>query len=169
MVCRAAAAKIDRPCGPPRQRRHSTTTVQGFEHLIAELYEKFFQTAFKKQSEALGIVYTPVEVVDFILRAPDHAARTHLGKALTDEGVHILDAADTGTFLTRLLQSGLITPADLERKYANELHANEIMLPAYYIAAVNIETTYHALIGKTTDTDAYSPSPASHWPTPSNP
>jgi predicted helicase len=65
----------------------------------------------------------------------------------------------TGTFITRLLQSGLITAADLERKYSTELHANEITLLAYYIAAVNIETTYHALAGKTADADDYQPFP----------
>jgi predicted helicase len=61
--------------------------------------------------------------------------------------------------MTRLLQSGLIRAEDLERKYTKELHANEIMLLAYYIAAVNIETTYHALAGKTADTDDYKPFP----------
>lgn len=143
-----------------RLRAEQVVSAEGKQHLIADLYQKFFQTAFKKQSEALGIVYTPVEVIDFILKAADHAARTHLGTALTDEGVHILDGfTGTGTFITRLLQSGLITAADLERKYMNELHANEIMLLAYYIAAVNIETTYHALAGKTTDSADYEPFP----------
>jgi predicted helicase len=143
-----------------RLRAAQVVSAEGKQHLIAELYEKFFQTAFKKQSDALGIVYTPVEVVDFILHAADHASRTHLGKGLTDEGVHILDGfTGTGTFITRLLQSNLITPNDLARKYNSELHANEIMLLAYYIAAVNIETTYHALAGKTADHDTYEPFP----------
>jgi len=152
--------RLDKFYDSVRLRAAQVVSAEGKQHLIADLYEKFFQTAFKKQSEALGIVYTPVEVVDFILRAADHASRTHFGKALTDEGVHILDGfTGTGTFITRLLQSGLITPGDLVRKYSNELHANEIMLLAYYIAAVNIETTYHALTGKTTDTDDYQPFP----------
>lgn len=152
--------RLDKFYDSVRLRAAQVVSADGKQHLIAELYEKFFQTAFKKQSDALGIVYTPIEVVDFILRAADHASRTHLGKGLTDEGVHILDGfTGTGTFLTRLLQSGLITPADLERKYAKELHANEIMLLAYYIGAVNIETTYHALTGKTTDTGDYQPFP----------
>lgn len=143
-----------------RLRAEQVTDAQGKQHLIADLYQKFFQTAFKKQSEALGIVYTPVEVVDFILRAADHAARQHLGRGLTDEGVHILDGfTGTGTFITRLLESDLITPQDLARKYNGELHANELMLLAYYIAAVNIETTYHAVAGKTADTDSYEPFP----------
>jgi len=143
-----------------RLRAEHVVSAEGKQHLIADLYQKFFQTAFKKQSDALGIVYTPVEVIDFILRAADHAARTHLGRALTDDGVHILDGfTGTGTFITRLLQSGLITAADLKRKYTHELHANEIMLLAYYIAAVNIETTYHALVGTTTDSADYQPFP----------
>ncbi|WP_280470702.1 DEAD/DEAH box helicase [Nocardia farcinica] len=140
-----------------RVRAGEVTTADGKQKVIAELYEKFFRLGFRKQSEALGIVYTPVEVIDFILHAADHASRDAFGRGLTDEDVHILDPfTGTGTFLTRLLQSGLITPADLARKYAGELHANEIMLLAYYIAAVNIETTYHAILGKEAAAE-YSP------------
>ena len=129
-----------------RIRASEVTSAEGKQQVIAELYERFFRVAFKKQSDALGIVYTPVEIVDFILRSADHVSKQHFGKGLTDTGVHVLDPfTGTGTFLTRLLQSGLILPDDLARKYREELHANEIMLLAYYIAAVNIETTYHAL------------------------
>jgi predicted helicase len=156
----AETKRLDKFYDSVRLRAQQVVDAQGKQHLIADLYQKFFQTAFKKQSEALGIVYTPVEVVDFILRAADHAAREHLGRGLTDEGVHILDGfTGTGTFITRLLESDLITPKDLARKYNAELHANEIMLLAYYIAAVNIETTYHALAGKNADTDSYEPFP----------
>ena len=98
---------------------------------------------------------------------PTTLLREEFGKALTDEGVHILDPfTGTGTFMVRLLQSGLIKPDDLARKYANELHANEIMLLAYYIAAVNIETTYHASPAAD-DADLRARSPASSSPTPS--
>lgn len=129
-----------------RVRASEVSSAEGKQQVIAELYEKFFRIGFKAQSDALGIVYTPVEIVDFILRAADTASRDAFGKGLTDEGVHILDGfTGTGTFMTRLLQSGLIRPEDIARKYANELHANELMLLAYYIAAVNIEATYHAL------------------------
>ena len=129
-----------------RIRASEVTTAEGKQQVIADLYEKFFKVGFAKQAEALGIVYTPVEIVDFILRAADHASREAFGRGLTDEGVHVLDPfTGTGTFMTRLLQSGLVRSGDLARKYAGELHANEIMLLAYYIAAVNIETTYHAL------------------------
>ncbi|WP_229568658.1 DEAD/DEAH box helicase [Rhodococcus sp. RDE2] len=145
----AETHKLDSFYASVRVRASEVTSADGKQQVIAELYEKFFRLGFKKQSDALGIVYTPVEVVDFILRAADRASRDAFGRGLTDEDVHILDPfTGTGTFLTRLLQSGLIRPEDLTRKYASELHANEIMLLAYYIAAVNIETTYHALMGR---------------------
>lgn len=136
-----------------RVRASEVTTADGKQQVIAELYERFFKIGFAKQADQLGIVYTPVEIVDFILRAADQASRDAFGRGLTDEGVHILDPfTGTGTFITRLLQSGLVHPEDLKRKYASELFANDIVLLAYYVAAVNIETTFHAL------TDAeYSP------------
>lgn len=129
-----------------RVRASEVTSASGKQQVIKELYERFFRKAFKKQAEALGIVYTPVEIVDFILCAADDVSKKHFGKGLTDEGVCILDPfAGTSTFTVRLLQSGLIKPEDLARKYANELFATEIMLLAYYVSAVNIETTYNAL------------------------
>lgn len=129
-----------------RVRASEVTSASGKQQVIKELYERFFRKAFKKQAEALGIVYTPVEIVDFILRAADEVSRKHFGKGLSDEGVSILDPfAGTSTFMVRLLQSGLIKPEDFARKYANELFATEIMLLAYYVSAVNIETTYNAL------------------------
>lgn len=153
----AETHKLDSFYASVRVRASEVTSADGKQQVIAELYEKFFRLGFKKQSEALGIVYTPIEVVDFILRAADHASRDAFGRGLTDEGVHILDPfTGTGTFLTRLLQSGLIRTEDLARKYADEMHANEIMLLAYYIAAVNIESTYHALVGKEA-ADEYEP------------
>ncbi|MEJ7742782.1 MAG: N-6 DNA methylase [Nocardioidaceae bacterium] len=131
-----------------RVRAAEVTTPEGKQQVIADLYEKFFKIGFAKQADALGIVYTPTEIVDFILRAADQASRDAFGRGLTDHGVYLLDPfTGTGTFITRLLQSGLIRPGDLARKYAGELLANEIMLLAYYIAAVNIESTYHALTG----------------------
>ena len=129
-----------------RVRASEVSSASGKQQVIKELYERFFQKAFKRQAESLGIVYTPVEIVDFILRAADDVSKMHFGKGLTDEGVCILDPfAGTSTFMVRLLQSGLIKPEDMARKYANELFATEIMLLAYYVSAVNIETTYNAL------------------------
>lgn len=129
-----------------RVRASGVTTASGKQTVMAELYERFFKLAFAKQAESLGIVYTPVEIVDFLLRAANDVLVTEFGHTLSDQGVHVLDGfTGTGTFIVRLLQSGIIRPGDLARKYATELHANEIMLLAYYIAAVNIEATYHAL------------------------
>ena len=156
----AETMRLDKFYASVQLRAEQVVDAAGKQRLIADLYEKFFRTAFKKQSDALGIVYTPVEIVDFILRSVDHVSRQHFGRGLTDNDVHILDGfTGTGTFITRLLQSDLITPRDIERKYSDELHANEIILLAYYIAAVNIETTYHALTEKTDDTDDYVPFP----------
>lgn len=124
------------------------TDAAGRQTIIKRLYEKFFTGAFRGTSERLGIVYTPNEIVDFILRSADRLSRDHFGVGLTDHGVHVLDPfTGTGTFIVRLLQSGLITPADLAHKYRHELHANEIVLLAYYVAAVNIEATYNGLQG----------------------
>lgn len=118
------------------------------QKVIQDLYERFFKLAFARQAESLGIVYTPTEVVDFILRAADDVLKQEFGRGLTDQDVHVLDPfTGTGTFIVRLLESGIITQHDLARKYAHELHANEIMLLAYYIAAVNIEATFHGIAG----------------------
>ncbi|MCX7309755.1 MAG: DEAD/DEAH box helicase family protein, partial [Afipia sp.] len=120
------------------------------QRIVIELYDKFFRTAFAKMSERLGIVYTPVEVVDFILKSADYALKQEFGVGLSAPGVHVLDPfTGTGTFIVRLLQGGLIAPQDLERKFRSELHANEIVLLAYYIAAVNIEYAYHLALQTT--------------------
>lgn len=112
--------------------------------VIVRLYENFFAKAFKKMVERLGIVYTPVEVVDFIIHSVNDVLKQEFDGTLSDENVHILDPfTGTGTFITRLLQSGLIETKDLERKYRKEIFANEIVLLAYYIAAVNIENAFH--------------------------
>ena len=125
------------------------TTAKGANGYCWSFYEKFFATALKKDAERLGIVYTPVEVVDFILHSADEVLRKEFGRSLSDEGVHVLDPfAGAGVFLARLLQSNLIQASDLERKYRHELHANEIVLLAYYIAAVNIEEAYRGQRGE---------------------
>jgi len=120
--------------------------LEGKQTIIKNLYEKFFKGAFPTTVEQLGIVYTPVECVDFIIHSVDSLLRKEFGTSLTEENVHILDPfTGTGTFITRLLQSGLIKDEDLERKYRNEIHCNEIVLLAYYIADVNIEAVFHDL------------------------
>ncbi len=128
--------------------------LQGKQTIIKNLYEKFFAGAFKTTVEKLGIVYTPVECVDFIIHSVDYILRKEFKTSLTAEGVHILDPfTGTGTFITRLLQSGLIDKEDLVRKYTSEIHCNEIVLLAYYIADVNIEAVFHEL----TKRDSYLP------------
>lgn len=122
------------------------------QRIIVELYDKFFKVASPRTVEKLGIVYTPVEVVDFIIRSVGYILQREFGRSLSDENVHILDPfTGTGTFITRLLQSGLISREALERKYGREIHANEIVLMAYYIASVNIENVFHDLMGPNTE------------------
>ncbi|MBI5964676.1 MAG: DEAD/DEAH box helicase [Chloroflexi bacterium] len=127
-----------------KKRAEKIDNAEGKQRIIIELYDKFFKTAFPKLVEQLGIVYTPIEPVDFMIHSIEHILQTEFGRGLSDENIHILDPfTGTGTFITRLIQSGLISTKDLARKYKNELHANEIVLLAYYIAAVNIENAYH--------------------------
>ena len=132
-----------------RRRVEGIDNAEGKQHVVVELYERFFKVAYPKVAESLGIVYTPVEIVDFIIRSVQTLLIREFGASLSDEGVHIIDPfVGTGTFITRLLQSGFIDRDELLRKYASELHANEIMLLAYYVAAVNIETAYSEIAGE---------------------
>ena len=120
--------------------------LEGKQTIIKNLYEKFFKGAFPLTVDQLGIVYTPVECVDFIIHSVNDILKKEFDTSLTEENVHILDPfTGTGTFITRLLQSGLIRPEDMERKYLNEIHCNELVLLAYYIADVNIESVFHSL------------------------
>ena len=125
-------------------RAQGIDSAEGKQKIIVELYDKFFRNAFPRMTERLGIVYTPVEVVDFIIHSVNDVLQQEFGKSFADEGVHVLDPfTGTGTFISRLLQSGLIPPKKLAYKYKNEIHANELVLLAYYIAAINIEAVYH--------------------------
>ena len=132
-----------------RRRVEGIDNAEGKQRVVVELYERFFKVAYPKVAESLGIVYTPVEIVDFIIRSVQDLLRREFDASLSDEGVHIIDPfVGTGTFITRLMQSGFIDRDDVLRKYGLELHANEIMLLAYYIAAVNIETAYAEVAGE---------------------
>ncbi|SSO90833.1 type I restriction enzyme EcoKI subunit R [Acinetobacter baumannii] len=136
-----------------KMRASGIESAEGKQKIIVELYDKFFRNAFPRMTERLGIVYTPVEVVDFILHSVEDVLQQEFGKSIADEGVHVIDPfTGTGTFITRLLQSGLIPPNKLTYKYKNEIHANELVLLAYYIAAINIEAVYHSEI-----IDEYTP------------
>ena len=126
------------------ERVEGVNSAEGRQKIIIELYDKFFRAAFPKTVEKLGIVYTPVEVVDFIIHSVADVLEKEFGRHISEQNVHIIDPfVGTGTFIVRLLQSGLIKPEDLQRKYTKELHANELVLLAYYIASVNIENVYH--------------------------
>ena len=140
-----------------RLRARGLDNSEARQRVLMELYEKFFATAMKKDAARLGIVYTPTEIVDFILASADHVLKEEFGRCLSDEGVHVLDPfTGTGIFLVRLIQSSFIRDADIARKYSKELHANEIVLLAYYIAAVHIEEAYR---GRRGEGAAYEPFP----------
>ena len=136
-----------------RRRVQGASSAEARQAIVVELYDKFFGKAFPRVRERLGIVYTPVEIVDFILRSVQDVLAEEFGSALGEPGVHVLDPfTGTGTFIARMMQSGLLTPEQIVRKYAGdgqtpELHANEIVLLAYYIASVNIETVFQGATG----------------------
>ena len=132
-----------------RMRAEGINNAQGKQKIMVELYDKFFRNAFPRMTERLGIVYTPVEVVDFIIHSVNDLLQQEFGQTLGCKNVHIIDPfTGTGTFISRLLQSGLISRDELPHKYQNEIHANEIVLLAYYIAAINIESAYHAVMNE---------------------
>ena len=136
-------------------RASGIDNIQGKQKFIIQLYDSFFKTAFPRVTESMGIVFTPVEVVDFIIYSVDWALNKYFGKSLASENVHILDPfTGTGTFITRTLyylkqqmDEDKITYDDILRKYMHELHANEIVLLSYYIAAINIEAVFDEVNG----------------------
>lgn len=137
-----------------QERAKGIDNAEGKQKIVIELYEQFFKNALPKQVAKLGIVYTPIEVVDFILQSVEVVLNEKFGRSINDVDVHVLDPfTGTGTFIVRLLRSGLISPEKILYKYTNELHANEIVLLAYYIAAINIEETFHDLM----QTKEYTP------------
>ena len=116
------------------------------QQFLKGIYEDFYQAYNPGAADRLGVVYTPNEVVDFIIRGIDWLLQKHFGKTLGDKNVNILDpATGTGTFITNLMS---LLPADrLEYKYLNEIHANEVEILPYYIANLNVEYTYKELTG----------------------
>ncbi|MCB4209236.1 DEAD/DEAH box helicase [Lactiplantibacillus plantarum] len=138
-----------------RMRATGIDNAAAKQQFIVTLYNKFFSTGFSATAKKLGIVFTPVEIVDFIVKSVDEVLKEHFGRGLAAENVHILDPfTGTGTFITRTLaylnqemQAGKITLADITRKYTQELHANEIVLLSYYIAAINIESVFDEING----------------------
>ncbi len=117
------------------------------QSFLKAIYEDFYKAYNPAAADRLGVVYTPNEVVDFIIRGADYLLQKHFGRGLADENVQILDpATGTGTFITNLIE---YLPADrLEHKYLNEIHANEVAILPYYIANLNIEYTYREKTGR---------------------
>ena len=117
------------------------------QRFLKAVYEDFYKAYNPAAADRLGVVYTPNEVVDFIIRGADHLLQKHFGRSLADDNVQILDpATGTGTFVTSLID---YLPADrLEYKYLNEIHANEVAILPYYIANLNIEYSYRERTGK---------------------
>ncbi len=117
------------------------------QQFLKAIYEDFYQAYNPAAADRLGVVYTPNEVVDFIIRGTDHLLQKHFGKTLADDNVRILDpATGTGTFITNLIN---YLPADrLEHKYRHEIYANEVAILPYYIANLNIEYTYQERTGR---------------------
>ena len=117
------------------------------QQFLKAIYEDFYKAYNPAAADRLGVVYTPNEVVDFIIRGADHLLQKHFGKTLADENVQILDpATGTGTFITNLIN---YLPLDrLEHKYRHEIHANEVAILPYYIANLNIEYTYRERTGE---------------------
>lgn len=113
------------------------------------IYENFYKVYDPKKADRLGVVYTPNEIVKFMIEGADWLCEKHFGKNLIDEHVEILDpATGTGTFICELLESFRGDPKKLAHKYKNELHANEVAILPYYVANLNIEATYAAITGQ---------------------
>ena len=126
--------------------------------ILRTIYEGFFQAAMKDTVKRVGIVYTPVQIVDFMVRSAAAICQKEFGRSIGSKNLHILDPfTGTGTFLARLIEmkdedgNYLISPEDLDRKYKHELHANEFILLAYYIAALKIEEAKHSRDSETSE------------------
>lgn len=139
-----------------RMRAQEIDNLESKQKIIVQLYEKFFKVGFSRTTDKLGIVFTPIEVVDYIINSVEFALQKHLGTSLNNKNVNILDPfTGTGTFITRLLQSAIIDKENLLYKYTNEIYANEIVLLSYYIAAINIEETFKEM----SESERYVPFP----------
>ena len=125
----------------------SITDPEQRQEFLKKIYETFYEKYDPAKANRDGIVYTPSEVVDFMVRSTDQLLKEHFGKSLSDDGITVLDpATGTGTFLVHILHQ--IDMDSLETKYVNDLYASEISILPYYIAALNIETTYKERAGK---------------------
>ena len=117
------------------------------QQFLKAVYEEFYKVYNPKAADRLGVVYTPNEVVDFMIRGTDHLLHKHFGRGLADDNVQILDpATGTGTFITNLIN--YLPLERLEHKYRNEMHANEVAILPYYIANLNIEYAFRERTGR---------------------
>jgi predicted helicase len=113
------------------------------------IYENFYKVYNPKAADRLGVIYTPNEIVRFMIESADYLCEKHFGRNLIDKDVEILDpAAGTGTFVCEMLEHFRGQPAKLKHKYLEELHANEVAILPYYVANLNIEATYAAITGE---------------------
>lgn len=118
------------------------------QSFLKVIYEGFYKVYNPKAADRLGVVYTPNEIVRFMIESADWLCEHHFGRNLIDRDVEILDpATGTGTFVCELLEHFRGQPAKLRHKYAEELHANEVAILPYYVANLNIEATYAAITG----------------------
>ena len=128
----------------------TAATISDFsqkQHFLNTVYEQFFQGYSVKVADTHGIVYTPQPIVDFMVKSVAAILEREFGRSLADEGVHIIDPfVGTGNFIVRMMRE--IPRTALARKYASELHCNEVMLLPYYIASMNIEHEYYDATGR---------------------
>ncbi len=119
------------------------------QSFLKVIYEGFYKVYNPKAADRLGVVYTPNEIVRFMIESADWLCEQHFGRNLIDKDVEILDpATGTGTFVCKLLEHFRGQPAKLKHKYREELHANEVAILPYYVANLNIEATYAAITGE---------------------
>lgn len=116
---------------------------------LKAIYENFYKVYNPKAADRLGVVYTPNEIVRFMIESADWLCEQHFKRSLVDKDVHLLDpATGTGTFICELIEHFRGQPAKLKQKYRNELHANEVAILPYYVANLNIEATYASVMSE---------------------
>jgi predicted helicase len=141
---------LDRYFHALESRAEEVSDLREKQNFLTRVYEPFLNAYSPKEADRQGIVYTPQPIVRFMVNSVEAALQDHFGKSMTDDGVHILDpCTGTGNFLIEVIKKlHDLKPSCLTDKYDGELWANEIMLLPYYIAGLNIETTYHELTGQ---------------------
>ena len=124
-------------------------TPEERQEFIKKIYDSFLRGADKKGANKHGVVYTPIEIVDFIIHSINHVLKTSFNTSFADPNtsIKVLDPfTGAGTFIARLLEAGIIPHDKLYENYKHNIYANELILLAYYVASVNIEATYQSLM-----------------------